>query len=175
MSQFSANIGDFSNVSDYLPILNAVLITDMLVILLLVTGIIKSNVLKDWYDKYNLSAVICDVLIIVIGIIITRFIYSYIFNKFSLVKFIILAVLVQILHDIIFYFIFTSIPENTNKMLDTFRAYAEEVGAKAIFADSGMVICACLLATLFANKSLNANIITLIGSSYLLPYLIYNN
>ena len=175
MSQFSVNIGDFSNVSDYLPILNGALLTEIIVILLLVSGIMKSKELKGWYDKYNLSAVICDVLIAVIGLIIARFIYSYVFKEFSLVKFIILAVMVQIIHDLIFYFVFTSIPENTNKMLDTFRAYAKEHGANAIFADSGIIISTCLFATLLANKSLNANIITLIGSSYLLPYLIYNN
>ena len=52
------NISDFNNVNDYLPILNAVLITDMVVILLLIFGFIKSKVLVEWYKKYNLSAVI---------------------------------------------------------------------------------------------------------------------
>jgi hypothetical protein len=55
------NISDFNNVNDYLPILNAVLITDMVVILLLIFGFIKSKVLVEWYKKYNLSAVIADI------------------------------------------------------------------------------------------------------------------
>ena len=49
------NISNFNNVNDYLPILNAVLITDMVVILLLIFGFIKSKVLVEWYKKYNLS------------------------------------------------------------------------------------------------------------------------
>ena len=104
------NIANFNNVNDYLPLFNAVLITDLFVILLLNARVIKSNVLKKWYSQYNLSAVIADVLIILIGLIITRYIYYYIFDTFSLLKFIILAVLVQITHDVLFYIFFSNIP-----------------------------------------------------------------
>ena len=104
------NIADFSNTNDYLPLFNAVLITDLFVIFLLNIGVIKSQVLRQWYSKYNLSAVIADVLIILIGLIITRAIYYYVFDSFSILKFIILAVLVQITHDILFYVLFSNIP-----------------------------------------------------------------
>jgi hypothetical protein len=170
-----SDISNFSNTSDYLPIITGVLITDMLVILLLVLGIIKSKSLKEWYDKYNLSAVLCDVLIIVIGIIIARFAYSYIFSEFSLIKFIILAVGIQIVHDLLFALLFNSIPYGTNKMIDTFKDYGKEVGFKAVIADSSMMIVSCVLASYLAKQSTNTNVITLIGSAYLLPYLIYNN
>ena len=66
------NISNFNKTTDYLYILNAVLFTDICVILLLIFDFIKSATLKQWYSKYNLSAVIADVLIIVIGIILTR-------------------------------------------------------------------------------------------------------
>ncbi len=59
-------------------------------------------------------------------------------------------------------------------MLDTFKNYANEVSYKAIFADSGMVIMACLLASYLVNKNTNVNIIVLIVSIYLLPYLLNN-
>jgi len=168
------NIGDFNNVNDYLPLFNAVLITDLFVILLLNTRIIKSDVLKKWYSQYNLSAVIADVLIILIGLIITRAIYYYIFDKFSILKFISIAVIVQIAHDILFYILFTNVPRGVNKMLDTFKDYASDVSYKAIFADSGMMIMACLIASYLVNKNTNTNIIVLISFLYLLPYLLYN-
>ena len=76
------NIANFSNTNDYLPLLNAVLITDLFVILLLNTKVIKSVVLKKWYIQYKLSAVIADVLIILIALIITRAIYYYVFDTF---------------------------------------------------------------------------------------------
>jgi hypothetical protein len=168
------NIVNFSNTSDYLPLLNAVLITDLFVILLLNTNVIKSQVLRKWYSKYNLSAVIADVLIILIGLIITRAIYYYVFETFSLLKFTILAVLVQITHDILFYMFFRTMPRGLNKMVDTFKDYANEVSYRAIFADSGMMIMSCILASYLVNKNMNINIIVLISFLYLLPYLLYN-
>jgi hypothetical protein len=168
------NIGNFSNINDYLPLFNAVLITDLFVIFLLNTNVIKSQVLHKWYLLYNLSAVIADVLIILIGLIITRAIYYYIFDNFSLFKFIIIAVAVQIIHDILFYIFFSNTPRGVNKMLDTFKDYANDVSYKAIFADSGMIIMACLIASYLVNKNTNTNIIVLISSLYLLPYLLYN-
>jgi len=168
------NIGDFNKVSDYLPLFNAVLITDLFVILLLNITVIKSKVLRQWYSQYNLSAVIADVLIILIGLIITRAIYYYIFDSFSLLKFIILAVIVQITHDILFYVFFSSIPRGVNKMIDTFKDYANDVSYKAILADGGMMIMACLIASYLVNKNTNTNIIVLISFVYLLPYLLYN-
>jgi hypothetical protein len=168
------NIADFNNINDYLPLFNAVLITDLFVIFLLNTRAFKSQVLRQWYSQYNLSAVIADVLIILIGIIITRAIYYYVFVSFSIVKFVILAVIVQITHDILFYVFFSNIPGGVNKMIDTFKDYANEVSYKAILADSGMMIMSCLIASYLVNKNTNTNIIVLITFLYLLPYLLYN-
>ncbi len=174
MLYMSKNIANFSNASDYLPLFNAVLITDLFVILLLNTNVIKSTVLRNWYEQYNLSAVIADVLIILIGLIITRAIYYYVFDTFSLLKFTSLAVMVQIIHDVLFYVFFSNVPRGINKMLDTFKDYAIDVSYKAIFADSGMMIMACLIASLLVNTTTNVNIIVLITFMYLLPYLLYN-
>ena len=168
------NIANFNNINDYLPLFNAVLITDLFVIFLLNIRAIKSQVLRQWYSKYNLSAVIADVLIILIGLIITRAIYYYVFDSFSIIKFTILAVIVQITHDILFYVFFNNIPRGVNKMIDTFKDYANEVSYKAILADSGMMIMSCLIASYLVNKNTNTNIIVLISFIYLLPYLLYN-
>lgn len=168
------NIADFNNINDYLPLLTSVLITDLFVISLLNTQVIKSRVLRQWYSQYNLSAVIADVLIILIVLIITRAIYYYVFDSFSIGKFIILAVILQITHDILFYVFFRNIPRGVNKMIDTFKDYANEISYKAIISDSGMMIMSCLIASYLVNKNTNTNIIVLISSLYVLPYLLYN-
>ena len=168
------NIANFDNINDYLPLFNAVLITDLFVILLLNIRVIKSQVLRQWYSQYNLSAVIADVLIILIVLIITRAIYYYVFDSFSIGKFIMLAVILQITHDILFYVFFKNIPRGVNKMIDTFKDYANEMSYKAILADSGMMIMSCVIASYLVNKNTNTNIIVLISSLYLLPYLLYN-
>ena len=168
------NISNFSNTGDYLPILSSVIITDLVVILLLNSDIIKSHVLREWYNKYNLSAVVADVLIIFIGIIIARFLFPYVFKSYSLVKFVALAVAVQVTHDLLFYLLFKTVPRGYNKMLDTFKDYAKEVSYKAVLSDSGMMIMASILSAYLAGKTLNTNIIVLIVTVYVLPYILYN-
>lgn len=168
------NIANFSNTKDYLPLLNGVLITDLFVILLLNMKLINSQVLRKWYSQYNLSAVIADVLIILIGLIIARAIYYYIFDNFSILKFILVAVVVQVIHDILFYILFKNVPRGMNRMLDTFKDYASEVSYKAILSDSGMMVMAAIIASYLAGESLNKNIIVLVVSVYVLPYLLYN-
>ncbi|MFY7731595.1 MAG: hypothetical protein ACOVRN_18895 [Flavobacterium sp.] len=166
-----------SNIADstsFLPLLNAVLITDLFVISLLNMGVFKSNVLKKWYSTYNLSAVIADVLIILIVLIITRAIYYKIFDTFSLFNFIILAIILQVIHDILFAILFSTVPRGVNRMLDTFKDYANEMSYRAVFADSGMMIMSSLIAAYLLNKNNNTNIIVLISFLYLMPYLLYN-
>ena len=168
------NIAIFNNTRDYLPLFNGVLFTDLFVILLLNAKMIDSRVLRTWYTEYNLSAVIADVLIIFIGLIIVRAIYYYVFNEFSILKFIFLALIVQVIHDMLFYAFFKSVPRGMNRMLDTFKDYVNEVSYKAVFSDGGMMIMAALVASYLAGKNLNTNIIVMIALIYMLPYLLYN-
>ncbi len=166
------DISNFTNVNDYLPILNGSLNADLIIIFLLYHGIFKSKLLGKWYKKYQLSAVLADVLILVIGIILARFFYKYLFDSFNIWKFTGLAVVIQIIHDILFYLFFKSVPTGYNAMLDFFKEYAREVGVGAILGDSFMMIIACLLSSYFATYSLNGNLIILIVSLYFIPYMI---
>jgi hypothetical protein len=168
------DIYKFNNTADYLPILNGVIITDIIVILFLIFGLIQSRVLRSWYRELTLSAVIADVLISFIGIIIARFIYPFIFNTYSLWKFILLAVCIQVIHDILFYLFCTSIKRGKSRILDIFKDYGKENGSGAIIADSLMIISSILIASFLKGQSLNTNIITLIVAVYLIPYLIYS-
>jgi uncharacterized protein YacL len=166
------DISNFNNVNDYLHILNGSLNADLIIIFLLYHGVFNSSLLKKWYKKYQLSAVIADVLILVIGIILARFFYKYFFTSFNIWKFTGLAVIIQIIHDVLFYWFFKTVPRGYNDMLDFFKDYASEVGVGAILGDSFMMIIACLLSSYFATYSLNSNLIILIVSLYFFPYFI---
>lgn len=168
------NISNFYNINNYLPILNGAIITDLGVILLVILGYIKSNTLKVWYNKYGLSGILADVLSIVIGIIITRFIYPYIFCNYSIVAFIILAVIVQLVHDLMFAGFFQMVPRNESSILDTFKDYANELGPIILVADALMIISTIVLSTHMTTYSNNTNIIILIICLYLVPYFLYS-
>lgn len=169
------DISNFSNTSDYLSIFNGVLLTDLFVIVLLISGLIKSTVLKKWYNELNLSAVLADILILFIGILIARFLYPYIFEQYSLLKFIGLAVGIQVCHDILFYQLCLAIPRGKSKIMDIFKDYGKEVGYKAILSDSAMMISSILLASMLKGFTLNTNLITMIVAVYVVPYMLYSN
>ena len=63
-------IVNFNNINDYLPLLNACIITDLFIIFLSNIRFIKSKTLQEWYSKYKFSAVIADVLIILINVLV---------------------------------------------------------------------------------------------------------
>ena len=154
--------------------MSAVLLVDLFVIFLSNSGFIKSNVLKQWYTKFGLSAVLADILIIILGIILARYLYPLFFSFYSFPLFVLLSVCIQVVHDILFYLFFNFlVPRGTNKMLDVFHSYAKEVGTMAILSDSAMMIASCLLASFFASLSLNTNIILFLFIFYLVPYTLY--
>ena len=167
------DISRFNNINDYLPIITAILIVDIIGIVLSYSNML-GKYLKLWYQRFLLSAVIADVLVIFLVVIIARAIYYYIFDKFSIINFILVMLVIQITHDILFYIMITIIPRNTNKIFDIFKDYADEVSYKAIIGDSVMIIATGLIASYLANFSLNTNIIILVVFLYLLQYVLYN-
>lgn len=170
------DISKFNNISDYLPILNGSLLADILIIFatFYLPNIIGSNQLANWYKKYGLSAVIADTLILVIGMIIARALYSRIFgDQFNILKFAFLVLIIQIIHDFVFYFgIIKTLPRGVNNMIDMFKDYAEEVNTGAVIGDSVMITMAVIFASLLAGYNNNTNIIILIILVYLMPYIL---
>lgn len=167
------NISNFSNINDYLNILNGCIIADLIIISLLFNKFFTTKYLTLWYKKYQLSAIIADVLILVIGIIIARYLYKYFFSSWNIFYFLILVLIIQIIHDLLFYIYFSSIKRGKSQILDFFKDYADEVGYGAIIGDSFMIIIATLLSSYLANFSINNNIIILIFSVYLIPYFLH--
>lgn len=168
------DISNFSSLQDYLPMLNGSIVADIIILLIVYyTPFFNSYNLMKWYETYRLSAVIADVLILVIGLIITRYIYSYFKLKWNIVLFIAILLCVQIVHDYLFYIFFMYVPRGVNKMLDLFKDYAKEVSYGAILGDSFMILITAILASYFADLSFHSNIIILICSMYSIPYILY--
>ncbi len=166
------DISNFNNSSDFLPILSGCLLAELIIIIMAFTYF-KGSKLRSWYNNIGLSAVIIDVLILIIGFIITRFLYNKIFSEFNIIKFVLLALVVQIIHDLLFYYLLVKpMPIGINKIFDLFKEYGNEVSGGAIIGDSFMMIIAILFASLFANLNTNTNIILIVLCVYLIPYFI---
>ena len=170
-----SDISNFNNIYDYLPLLNGAVSSELIILFILYyTPYFNSNYLKKWYETYRLSAVLADVFILMIGFIITRYIYSRLKLKWNIFKFLGILLVVQIVHDYIFYLFFNSITKNSNKMLDLFKYYANEVSYNAILSDSFMIIMAGIIGYYLSDLNLNSNIIIFIFLIYLLPYLLHS-
>lgn len=168
------SIADFNNIDDYIYMFNGSILAELIIIIIVYyTKYFNSKILINWYENYRLSAVIADIFILVIGMIITRWIFTKYNLKYTLIKFLSIILIVQIVHDILFYLFFKNVPIGKNNMLDLFKKYASEVGYKAILGDSFMIVIAVLSTLYFSNKDKNTNIIYLITMIYLIPYIIY--
>jgi len=167
------DISHFNNIEDYLPILASILIVLIISIILSHVNIITSKFFKLWFQKFLLSAILSDISLIFIFIIITRAIYYYIFDTFSIIYFIIVMLIIQIIYYILFYIFISITPQGTNQMIDMFKNYANETSYYAIIGDSIMIIATGLIASYLANFSANTNIIILIIFIYLLQFILY--
>ncbi len=168
---------NYNDKFEYIPILTANIYADLLIIFVTFSGILysKQNIISKWYKKYRLSAMIADILIGVLYLLIARFIVFHFKLDVDLFKFTLLALVVQIILDFTFYLFFSIIPKGNNDMLDFFKQYAKEVGVNALLGDSILVIVGVIISAFLNNKSFDYNIIMLIISIYIAPYLIYMN
>uniref|UniRef100_A0A6C0LBW0 Uncharacterized protein n=1 Tax=viral metagenome TaxID=1070528 RepID=A0A6C0LBW0_9ZZZZ len=167
------DISQFDNIDDYLPIITAILIVEIITIILSFTNITESKFLKVWYKDYKLYAVLADVSLIFLGFVITRALYPYVFDEFSIINFILLMVVIQAIHDILFYLMITSIPKGVNKIIDILKDYADEISYWAIIGDSMMMISSALIAAYIAYFEVNTNIIIFAFLVYILQFILY--
>jgi hypothetical protein len=171
------DVSDYDEVWDWAYIIIAVLIVEVFVIGItrFFPDLLGKN-LNIWYNRFKLSAVLADVLIIVIGFGIARYVYSsYVWPTYDWnpTYFTGTAVLVQILHDVLFYFgVIRPLPYGQNAMMDVFKDYAESGGAKIIAADSAMMVGSSVISMLL--KSLSPHVVISVGlvTAYVLPYIL---
>lgn len=167
-------LGDISNANntlDFIQIFTAVLIVDFIVILLVKKGRRLGKSINVWYDQLGMTAVMLDVFIIVIGIIITRYIFTYFKIPFNVTYFILIALGVQLIHDVLLYLlVIVPSTKGTSTVLDIYKDYAKENGAYILLADSAMVLASCLIAMLLKQQDTHVSVSLMILVIYLIPY-----
>jgi hypothetical protein len=165
---------NYNNKFEYVPILTANIYADLFIIFVTFSQIyVKMASLEVWYKKYRLSAMIADILIGVLYMLLGRYLVYKSSIKIGLTAFAAVCVGIQVIFDFLFYIVFTIIPKGSNQMLDYFKGYAKNVGAKALFGDSFLVIMAVIISAVLNQSSYDTNIVGLILSIYLVPYFIY--
>ena len=152
-----------------LDIASAVVWVDFLTIV--ISKVFKlGNSLDKWYANFGIVAVMSDCLVIVLGIMIARFI----FPNAGLLALIAVAVAVQLLHDMAFYyFVILQVPKGQNSMIDLFKEYSIENSWKILVADSLMIGSTVFLASQLSKiKTVYTSFLGLLGT-YAITYIIY--
>ena len=104
-----------------------------------------TGALTLWYDKFGLAAVAADVLSLFLGVLLATFLFPGAMG----LQLVIGAVLVQMLHDILFYVVvIQGVPQGQNEMIDVFKSYASEGSWKILVADALMISSVVLLGRL---------------------------
>tara|TARA_Y100001935_G_scaffold243529_1_gene235039 strand:- start:631 stop:1227 length:597 start_codon:yes stop_codon:yes gene_type:complete len=168
---------NYKDYNEYLPIITSNVYADLLIILITFTGILGNGkswqVLTKWYKKYRLSAMLADILIGVIYLLIARYIVYTLKQDVNLFEYAVIAVLVQIFFDFLFYIFFSLVPKGSNNMLDLFKDWAKYAKQDALWGDSILILFGVVLSSYLNTQTLNTNLFTLIVGLYLIPYVIY--
>lgn len=105
-----------------------------------------TGALKLWYDKFGVVAVAADVFSLMLGVLVATLLFP---NTYGL-GLVFGAILVQLLHDLFFYFaVIRALPQGNNSMIDVFKTYADEGGWTILLADALMIGSTVLLAELY--------------------------
>jgi hypothetical protein len=166
-----ADISNINNNIDLYYILTATLIVETVVILIARDTSFFGKTINKWYDDFGLMAVLIDVGVILVGFIITRYIFHAINLDFSPELFIIVLLAVQVVHDYLLNeYVIKPYPKGNNKIIDIYKDYVEENGYKIILADSGMMLGSVVLAMYLKNKEMHETTSLLIILLYIIPY-----
>ena len=171
------NISNYTVESDLFYIFCAILTVDVVVLFLARNFKVGGKFLNEWYDNFHILAVMADVVVIFIGFIIARYIYTtFFFDRFgwNAVYFILLLVFIQVLHDTLFYIgVIRSTPQGTNDMMDTFKRYAQDLGGQIIGGDALLMVSSAVIAMLYKIGPFHIAISVTALATYLLPFAIY--
>jgi hypothetical protein len=174
-----ADISNFYKISDYLPILNGCINSELTVMYIayftLYLTIGNTDALKLWHDKYTLTLSIWSISTMMVILVLTRLFYTLIFNEFTVYRFTLLSVIVQLIYDIFYYLIFYNKLHKTFKVFNYLDINAEDVSYRTSTESVTSIILASFLSSNFATYQLNSNVILLIVSIYFIPFFIYNS
>ena len=171
------NITNYKNTSDWFYLITAVLVVDFVVILLSKypgnSPFINVNALDKWYNKFGIFAIGSDVLSILIIFAITRYIYTAL-DLTNPLYFLVILVLSQLFHDVLFYLaIIVPLPTGHNEMIDVFKEYAIEMGAKILGADALMMISSAIIASVLKSSPDHVTSSVALLTAYSLCYIVY--
>ena len=159
----------------FLPLFNAALLTDLIVISLFLLGVLPSVSLGRWYKSFHLGAVIMDVLVLVLVVLLAHYLYPFVFGPvYSILKFGLLTVGIQLIHDLLFAGFFYQFQKG-GRLTGVLQSYMSEQGSKVLVADACMILSTVAFERLFSGglTGMQDSILAIV-LVYITPYLVFS-
>ena len=150
-------------------ILVAVTIVDLIVLFLIrYYPDFWGKSINVWYNQFGLNAVLADVLSITLGFLLSQFVYETFLLPligWNLLVFIGVLLLIQLVHDLFFYF-------GVIRPIDVFKAYADAGKGRILLADSSMMVGSALIATVLSKLPTSVTLFVGTLAAYAVPYIL---
>lgn len=173
------DISNFYKVSDYLPILNGCINSELTVMYIayctLYLTIGNVDALKLWHEKYTFTLSVWSIITMMLVLVVTRFFYTIMFNEFTIYKFTVLSVIVQMGYNLLYYLLFYHRMSDVFKIFNYLDVNSEDLTYRTLTESISLIVLASILSSNFATYTLNSNLVLLIVSVYFIPFFIYNS
>lgn len=170
------NIGNFADVDDFYPMAIASVFGLNLAIAGARVGNLGGASLNTYFDVFGLEGILANVALIILVLQISRFGYT---KGYGLTKpwspfvFVCILLVVQFLHDLIFYYgALNILPSGKNEMIDALKEYAKEHGGSALGGHAFLLIVIAAAAMIFKETSALVRMISVAVLLYMMPYII---
>lgn len=180
MKNYKNTLLDYNHPLSYLRIINAAIIIE--IIIFLYSKKYNNYYLKKWYEKKPYATIFMDVILIVLIFSFARLIYYFInFKKESLLKFLVILGLADIINDLFFYsylYLFNKVEDKNKPVTNNKNNYSqiikEYIGTKKLYylgERKIYIVSIFLLAVLFQYVDFNHNLLLLFTLIYTIPFL----
>ncbi len=172
------DIGNYEDLYDFGAIAPASLVGLNLALLGGRIGGLGGLSLNSYFDSFGLEAYVANAALLLILFQLARWGYSRFYNvggskSWSPFVFLSILIVVQVLHDILFYYgVLSQTPARKNEMIDGLKVYVKENGTRAILGHSVFLVIVGVLAMLLKESTVMAVSILTIVTLYVMPYIL---
>jgi hypothetical protein len=172
------DIGDFRQADDLWPIASASFVSMNVAIAAARLGGLGGISLNTYFDTFGLEGFLSNAAWLVILFQVARWLYTTFYSlpgskPWSPVVFLAVLVLVQLIHDLIFYFgLINILPSGRNDMVDALKKYAKENGSRALAGHAAFLALTGLIAMWLKETTFVFSLIVANVALYLLPFVI---
>jgi|UniRef100_A0A6C0CC48 hypothetical protein len=120
-------------------------------ILIYFTALTRKTI-RQWYNEFTLGAYTIDITSVIIGTYLATLLTPNLYLQLLCV------VIIGLIHDTSFGFFINSINTRSSKILEFFKKYAKEYGAKILVVDALILVSTLLVSNFLINYLSSANI-----------------